>query len=206
MQPLGAALFGQSTTSENPGPALSDLRDQLLQIVLREGYLRLEEPVQLRSGQWSQDFIDGKRALARGEDLELACRYILERLESAGIDFDAAGGLTMGADHFSHGVALVGRKRWFVVRKQAKGRGTNRRVEGAELGPGVRVLLIDDVVSTGGSIKDAWQCVADTGAEIVAAVTLVDRGEVAAPFFAEAGVPYFPLLTYQDLGIVPIGA
>ncbi len=186
-------------------PTLTALREQLLEVVLREGYLRLDDPVQLRSGEWSQDFIDGKRALAEGENLELACQALIAMLDERGIDFDAAGGLTLGADQFAHGTAIVGHKKWFVVRKEPKGRGTNRLVEGAELGPGVRVLLIDDVVSTGGSIKQAWRSVKDTGAEIVAAVTLVDRGEVAAPFFADVGVPYLPLLTYKDLKIAPVG-
>lgn len=184
---------------------MTELRDKLLEIVLREGYIRLEEPVQLRSGEWSRDFIDGKRALAEGEDLEIACRALMGMLAERGIDFDAIGGLTMGADQFAHGAAIVAHKKWFVVRKEPKGRGTNRLVEGATLDSGVRVLLVDDVVSTGGSIKKAWEAIQDTGAQIVAAVTLVDRGEVANKFFAYKGVPYLPLLTYQDLGIEPVG-
>lgn len=184
---------------------MTDLRDKLLEIVLREGYLRLEEPVQLRSGEWSRDFIDGKRALAEGADLEIACRALMGMLAEHGIDFDAIGGLTMGADQFAHGAAIVAHKKWFVVRKEPKGRGTNRLVEGATLDSGVRVLLVDDVVSTGGSIKKAWEAIQDTGAQIVGAVTLVDRGEVANKFFADKGVPYLPLLTYQDLGIEPVG-
>lgn len=173
--------------------------------MLRGGYLRLEEPIQLRSGEWSHDFIDGKRALADGADLEVACKALVKTLADHEIDFDAVGGLTLGADHFAHGTAIVARKKWFVVRKEPKGRGTNRLVEGAELNSGVRVLLVDDVVSTGGSIKQAWHSIQDTGAQIVAAATLVDRGEVANEFFAELGVPYLPLLTYQDLGIEPVG-
>lgn len=184
---------------------LTELREQLLDVVLREGYIQLDEAVQLRSGEWSRDFIDGKRALSRGAHLELACRELVGMLAERGIDFDAVGGLTLGADHFSHGTAIVADKEWFVVRKEPKGRGTNQLVEGTTLGEGVRVLLVDDVVSTGGSIKQAWQSIEDTGAQIVAAVTLVDRGDVAAEFFADVGVPYLPLFTYEDLGIEPLG-
>lgn len=184
---------------------LSELRSQLREIVRRKGYLRLDDPIQLRSGEWSRDFIDGKRALARGVDLELACRALIELLSQHDIDFDAVGGLTLGADQFAHGTAIVARKDWFVVRKEPKGRGTNRLVEGAPLHEGVRVVLVDDVVTTGGSIKQAWSSIQETGAQIVAAVTLVDRGEVASEFFSEIGVPYLPLLTYKDLNIVPVG-
>lgn len=180
-------------------------REQLLEIVRERGFLEWEEPRQLASGEMSRFFVDGKAALARGADLELACRALIEQVEGADIDFDAVGGLTLGADHFSHGVAIVGHKDWFVVRKAAKGRGTNRRIEGCALGNGTRVLLVDDVVSTGGSIQDAYHAIAETGAQVVAAVTLIDRGDVAAAFFATAGVPYFPLLTYTMLGIPPVG-
>ena len=184
---------------------MSELRDQLLEIVRRKGYLRLDEAIQLRSGEWSRDFVDGKKALASGPDLALACRALAALVAGAGIEFDAIGGLTMGADQFAHGTAIVAGKDWFVVRKEPKGRGTNQLVEGAAIGEGVRVVLVDDVVSTGGSIVKAYEAVRDTGADVVAAVTLVDRGEVANAFFADQGVPYFPLLTYRDLEIEPIG-
>jgi orotate phosphoribosyltransferase len=194
-----------STGPDQERRTVSDRRAELLDIVREHGYLRLDEPIQLRSGEWSRDFVDGKRALANGAHLEVACRALVDLVAGAGIDFDAVGGLTMGADQFAHGVAIVGGCDWFVVRKEAKGRGTNRLVEGSPLGSGVRVLLVDDVVTTGGSIKQAWQAVTDTGAQVVAAVTLLDRGDEATAWFAEIGVPYLPLLTYLDLGIEPVG-
>jgi orotate phosphoribosyltransferase len=68
------------------------------------------------------------------------------------------------------------------------------------------VLLVDVVVTTGGSIHTARDIVrAEAGSTVVGAVTLVDRGEQAAPKFAELGIPYFPMATYADLGIVPVG-
>ena len=178
------------------------LREQVCGIVKERGHRRLPEPVQLRSGGWSRDFVDGKRALQDGADLETACRAMLEAVGD--LDFDAVGGMTLGADHFSHVVAVLAHKKWFTVRKETKGRGTNQRVEGAELGDGVRVLLVDDVITTGGSIFEAYDVVRDVGAEVVGAATLVDRGEAAGAKFDAAGVPYFPLLTYHDLGIDPV--
>lgn len=127
-------------------------------------------------------------------------------LEAAGgIEFDAVGGMTLGADQFAHVMAVLARRRWFVVRKAAKGRGTNQRVEGAEVREGVKVLLVDDVVTTGTSILEAYEVVRGLGATVTGALTLLDRGEAARPKFEAAGVPYVPLLTYQDLGIEPVG-
>ena len=184
--------------------ARMSLREQVCRIVQERGHLRLPEPVQLRSGGWSRDFVDGKRALQDGADLELACRAMLEAIGD--LEFDAVGGMTLGADHFSHVLAVLASRKWFTVRKQAKGRGTNQRVEGAEIGPGVRVLLVDDVVTTGGSTLEAYEVVRETGAEVVGATTLVDRGETARARFQAAGVPYFPVLTYRDLGIEPVAS
>ena len=185
---------------------MSDLRHALVQIVESKGLLRMPEPVQLASGEWSREFIDGKRALASGRDLTLACRAIIEVVREAHIDFDAVGGLTLGADQFAHATAVIADKDWFVVRKVAKERGTKRRIEGADLESRCRsVLLVDDVVTTGGSILEAYEVIRAAGSRVVCAVTLVDRGEKAAPKFAELGIPYLPLVTYKDLDIPPVG-
>jgi orotate phosphoribosyltransferase len=182
---------------------LSDLRARVIEIVRARGLLELPEPVKLASGQMSRNFIDGKAALARGEDLELACRALLELVPD--IEFDCVGGLTMGADHLSHVIAVLAKTRWFVVRKEPKGRGTNKLIEGSPVEPGTRVLLVDDVVTTGGSIQKAHDALVELGANVVGAITLVDRGEVARQFFAAKKIPYSALVTYKDLGIEPIG-
>jgi orotate phosphoribosyltransferase len=179
-------------------------RTRLLEVLRTRGLLELDEPVTLSSGQRSRFFLDGKKALARGEDLALACRCLLDLAEEAGVDFDACGGLTLGADQFAHGVAVVGAKEWFVVRKEPKGRGTNRYVEGAALA-GKRVLLVDDVITTGGSSLTALERITAEGATVVLATTLVARSDEPHRRFAEAGVPFRPLFTYADLGIPAVG-
>lgn len=179
--------------------------DELLEILRTNGLTELAEPVRLASGNWSRYFIDGKVALGAGDDLRLAAEAITERVIGAGVEFDAVGGLTLGADALCAAIAVVSGAHWFIVRKQAKGRGTNRLVEGTRIGEGHRVLLIDDVVTTGGSILQAYESVQATGAEVVAAVTLADRGDDARRAFDERGVPYFPMATYQDMGIPAIG-
>jgi orotate phosphoribosyltransferase len=182
---------------------VTELREKLIEIVLERGLARFDEPVALASGQLSREFIDGKAALARGEDLEVACRAMIEALE--GVAFDAIGGLTMGADQFAHVVAVLAGKEWFVVRKTPKGRGTNKLVEGAKLGPGRRVVVVEDVVTTGGSMLKACDEVSALGAEVVRALSLIDRGDAARRIFEERSIPYDAVVTYRDLGIAPVG-
>ena len=188
---------------------MADLAD-LLDVVKGRGHRVFEQPVRLASGNWSRHFVDVKRALADGADARLAAELLLERVGGAGggLAFDAVGGLTMGADVVAYTVAVVAGRgvEWFSVRKAAKDRGTQQRVEGAALGHGRQVLLVEDAVTTGGSIGEALAAVRETDATVVAAATVVDRGEFGAELFRREGIPYFPLLTYRDLGIPPIGS
>lgn len=178
-------------------------RSQLVEIVRAKGYEYRAEPFELSSGRLSHDFVDGKQALARGEDLALACRYFAARAAAEGVTYDAVGGLTMGADQFAHGMAIVTGCDWFVVRKAPKGRGTNKVLEGAAI-DGRSVLVCEDAVSTGGSILKAIEAAHDHGATVVGAITLIDRGEAFAPLMAERGIWYVPAMTYRDLDIEPI--
>lgn len=178
--------------------------DALVRIVVDKGLTRFDEPVRLASGAMSQEFVDAKRALATGSDLTVACRAIVNLADELGIAFDAIGGMTMGADMFAHGVAVLADCGWFVVRKQPKDRGTRQQVEGSVLGPGTRVVMVEDTVTTGGSTLTALDVVQATGAEVVLVTALVDRGDAATAAFADLGVPYAPLLTYRDIGIDPV--
>lgn len=186
---------------------LSNLRDELIGIVRERGLLIREEPLELAGGDRSRYFVDGKAALARGEDLYKAAAALLELVAEERVEFDAVGGLTMGADQFAHAVAMIRQDvEWFSVRKAAKDRGTKRLIEGARLGKGRRVLLVDDVVTRGGSIVDAFKAIVETGATVVCAVTLLDRGASApVDFFHSRAIPYRPLVTHEQLGIPAVG-
>lgn len=175
------------------------------QKILRSKAVReFDTPIELASGQKSRFFVDGKAGLAQPDDLRMACTAIDAVVRDAGIDYDAVGGLTLGADHLCVGVSLVGGRNWFIVRKEAKKRGTARQIEGTVLEPGMRVLVVEDVVSTGGSLFKAIDTIEATGATVVAATTLIDRGDSCGAILADRGIPYFPIATYADFGMEPV--
>lgn len=180
-------------------------RRALLSLIQSRGLERREEPFQLSSGEWSRDYVDGKLAVSDGAHLKLACEVVLQIAAGRELGFEAVGGLTMGADPLAHGIAIVGSKRWFSVRKDPKGHGKQRLVEGSEIRSGERVLLVDDIVTTGGSVLRALEAVEAVGASVVLAVTLIDRGTRAAREFERRGIPYEPVATFRDLGIEPVG-
>jgi orotate phosphoribosyltransferase len=179
-------------------------REVLRDVVLERGYTRSEEPFRLSSGGTSHDYVDLRRALARGSDLALAARLVVELAASRAVAFDAAGGMTMGADPLAHAVAVLTGCEWFSVRKEVKEHGSGRRIEGAQLGPGRRVLLLEDTASTGRSSLEVLDAVEETGATVVLACALLDRAGAAAGRFAARGVPWAAVLDYEDLGIAPL--
>src|ERR1700722_3690871 len=92
---------------------------QLRRIVEQPGVLqRLDEPIQLASGEWSRDFIDAKVAVDDADDLDLVGVAMFAAAASAGVEFEAVGGLVLGAVPFAFAVARAARCRWFLVRKE----------------------------------------------------------------------------------------
>ncbi|HEX9823980.1 MAG TPA: orotate phosphoribosyltransferase [Actinomycetota bacterium] len=180
-----------------------ELRGDVVDLLREFGLEKREQPFRLSSGQWSHDYIDGKRALADGKRLRVVGEALLDLAGKRGLEFDAVGGLTMGADALAHAVSLLSGCTWFSVRKEAKGHGKESLVEGG-LDEGMRVLLVDDVVTTGGSILQALDAVTAAGARVVLAVSVCDRGPDAGPLIAERGIAYEPLVTFEDLGIEPV--
>jgi orotate phosphoribosyltransferase len=183
---------------------LGTAKAEVVRVLRERGYVRREQAFQLSSGAWSHDYVDGKRALASGPDLRLAAEALVSVAAEERVEFDAVGGLTMGADPLAHAVAIVSGKSWFSVRKRAKEHGRQHLIEGAALGPATPVLLLEDVITTGGSILQALDAVEEAGAPVVLATTLLDRGTRAASRLAERGIRYRALATYADLGIAPV--
>lgn len=190
--------------------------DPLTAVIRAHAVTHRDTPFQLASGQLSSYYVDVKRALCRPDVLRETAAEIVALTRHEGITFTAVGGLTMGADAVDGltmgadavavGVSLASGVPWFSVRKEPKERGHGRAIEGAQLGEGDQVLLVDDVVSTGSSTLKALDAVEAAGATAAAAVPVVDRGGEAAAAFARRGVRYCPLLTHQQLGIPALGS
>jgi len=202
--PLVAPYSCQHMTRHPEINLTEPLRTELLKVIRDRGYTQSSEPFRLSSGGLSHDYVDMRRAVARGEDLALAARGVIEVLDLSKIEFSAIGGMTMGADPVAHAVALIAKTNWFSVRKAEKDHGSKRRIEGAEIGTGTSVVAFEDTVSTGRSVLEAIDVIERSGARVVAACTLLDRGDRATVEFAKRSIPYLALYTYRDLDIEPI--
>ncbi|MFC4500879.1 MULTISPECIES: orotate phosphoribosyltransferase [Streptomyces] len=160
--------------------------------------------VTLSSGLEADYYVDLRRVTLDGEAAPLVGQVLLDLTE--GLEFDAVGGLTMGADPVAtsmlHAAAARGRRLdAFVVRKTAKAHGLQRRVEGPEIS-GRRVLVVEDTSTTGGSPLAAVEAVREAGAEVVAVATIVDRATGADEKIREgAGVPYLFAFSKDELGL-----
>jgi orotate phosphoribosyltransferase len=155
--------------------------------------------VVLTSGQTAQYYVDAKRAILLPAGFAAMGELVAERAVAWGAT--AVGGLTMGADPVACSALAAGADvKAFFVRKDAKAHGLQRRVEGPLLEPGERCLVVEDVVTTGGSTLQAIEALREEGLQIVGVVSVLDRlaggGERIA---AAAGAPYEPLATIDDV-------
>jgi orotate phosphoribosyltransferase len=162
--------------------------------------------VTLSSGIEADYYVDLRRATLHHEAAPLIGQVMLDMLDAAGItDFDAAGGLTMGADPVGtailHQAAARDRKiDAFVVRKAAKAHGMGRQVEGPSV-EGKRVIVVEDTSTTGGSPLTAAKALEEAGAIIVAVATVVDRDTGAQKVIEDAGYRYLSAVSLDDLGL-----
>mgnify|MGYP000303579036 CR=1 FL=1 len=178
-------------------------RARLIEIIKERSFQ--EGPAfKLASGKTSTFYFNMKPTMLDSEGAYLIASLILDQLEN--VEVDLIGGLEMGAVPIASGVAAVsytqGRKLpAFFVRKQAKEHGTQALVEGLAKGEsmaGKKVVVVEDVTTTGGSALKAADALRAAGAEIVSVITVVDRLDGAAEAFAAAGLKFEPLLTLAD--------
>jgi orotate phosphoribosyltransferase len=165
------------------------LRDELRELVAVRAFTY--GSFTLTSGRHSDYYVDGKQVTLDGRGLYLVARLALEHCREQ--DVDAVGGLTLGADPIAAAVAALSGEgarpiTAFIVRKEVKAHGTARAIEGPDLRPGQRVLLVDDTLTTGGTFLQAREAVATTGATIVGALCVVDREEGGREALEAAGI------------------
>jgi orotate phosphoribosyltransferase len=156
--------------------------------------------VTLSSGREADYYVDLRRVSLHHEASPLIGRLLREL--TADWDHAAVGGLTLGADPVATAMMhAAGRPlNAFVVRKQAKAHGMQRQVEGPDVA-GLRVLVVEDTTTTGGSPMAAVTAVREAGAEVIGVATILDRGGEAAGVFAAAGIPYRSVLNRSDIGL-----
>jgi orotate phosphoribosyltransferase len=179
--------------------AAADRRAELLALIKELAVVHGE--VTLSSGQRASWYIDLRRVLLDGLAAPLAGQVMLD--VTASLDYEAVGGLTLGADPVAtamlHAAAARGRKLdAFVVRKTEKAHGLQRRIEGPDVA-GRRVLAVEDTSTTGSSVLTAVDALAQAGAEVVGVAVVVERG--ARSMITERGLRYLPAFELDDLGL-----
>jgi orotate phosphoribosyltransferase len=157
----------------------------------------------LASGRQSTLYIDARLTTMSPDGLALIGPTALAALDAAGWAVDAAGGLTLGADPVSYAIAyasaLAGRPvRAYTVRKEAKTHGAGRVVEGP-FREGDRVVIVEDVITTGGSALRAVESVRAAGGTIVGVLALVDREEGGREAIEAAGLQVVALTTATEI-------
>ena len=157
--------------------------------------------VKLSSGKEADFYIDLRRVTLDGQAAPLIGDVMLDLTNE--LDYDAVGGLTLGADPVAtamlHAAARRGMKLdAFVVRKSGKAHGLQKRIEGPEV-KGKRVLAVEDTSTTGGSVLTAVEALKEAGANVVGIAVIVDRG--AREVILQSGLPYFSAFTLEDLDL-----
>ena len=186
--------------NEGPTPSAPARRERLREIIVEIGLIRAAgEDFTLASGKTSPFFFDIRMVALDAEGAALIAAAILERLEDA--DVDAVGGIELGAVPIVSAVtALSWPKRplgGLIVRKTAKERGTRKDIEG-DIRAGAKVVLVEDVTTTGGSVLQAARAVRAHGCVVDRVITVVDRLEGAAENLTAGGLALESLYTRDD--------
>ena len=178
-------------------------RQRLKEILLEKSYR--EGTFTLTSGKTSDFYIDGKQTTLSAEGAYLCGKLLLELIEKEEHPIDAVGGMTLGADPLVTAVSIVSylEKRpipAFIVRKEAKGHGTGNYIEGLKNMPkGCRVALVEDVVTTGGTLLKVIERVEAQGFVVGLVATIVERQEGGTQALSDRGYRLKSVFTREEL-------
>jgi orotate phosphoribosyltransferase len=192
------------TSTSSPAFAIATLdlpsvRQQLLALFVNLAYQ--EGDFVLSSGQSSTYYINGKLVSLTAEGALGMGRLLLDRLP---VGTQAVAGLTLGADPLVTAVSVVSAYQnqpipALIVRKETKGHGTQAFIEGPILAPGSRVVVLEDVVTTGKSAMQAVDRLRAVGYEVDRIIAVVDRLQGGAEFYQAQGIGFESLFTITDL-------
>ncbi len=160
-------------------------------------------PITLSNGSVSDHYFDCKRVTLLSEGADLVGKLVLEKILALPVRPVAIGGLNTGADPIIGSVMMEARLRGieldgFYVRKEPKKHGTRNRMENAPQKRGAQVVIVDDVVTKGGSVLQAIEVAQKEGCNVVAVVTLVDRLEGGGDQVRSRIPTYIPLYDLED--------
>lgn len=186
-------------------PSATSLRAELVAL-LKERSLRLGEYT-LSSGRKSHYYVDARLTTMSAQGLEVIGLLGVSMIAAANWKARLVGGLTLGADPLAYSISLASRKTppifdAFVVRKESKGHGTRRKIEGC-FTESSRVVVVEDVITTGGSALTAIKAVEDAQGVVVGVLGVVDRMESGRAAIEKAGYPVLTMVTIRDLGVEP---
>ncbi len=184
--------------------SLEKLRREIIELVHKRAYQRRR--VRLASGRESDFYVDCKEVLLTPDGLYQTARYVLTWMQEGKMAARAVGGPIMGAVPLAAAVSALSWQAWepgplasFFVRPEAKGHGTGRLVEGPLLSAGMPVLVLDDVLTTGGSVLRAVRAVQGMGCLVEQVLVMVDRQEGGRENLEKEGLSVSAILTREDL-------
>lgn len=180
-----------------------DEKQRLKELLLEKSYR--EGKFKLSSGKESDFYIDGKQTTLSAEGAYLCGKLIFELIKKQAVPIGAVGGMTLGADPLVTATSVVSYLEKapipaFIVRKESKQHGTEAYIEGMKnLAPGIAVALVEDVVTTGGTLIKVIERVEAQGFKVGLVVTVVDRQEGGGEVLAEKGYPLESIFTRETL-------
>ncbi|MFA5087701.1 MAG: orotate phosphoribosyltransferase [Candidatus Omnitrophota bacterium] len=172
---------------------------RLFAILTRDAFFK--EKITLSSGKESDYYLDARRVTLSAEGAYLSAKIILDMVKDE--DLDAIGGPTLGADPIVGAIAVLSYQarnplNTFIIRKSPKAHGKQQQVEGPLLRKGAKVVLIDDVATTGQAFLQSLDVLKSAGVTASKAVCLVDRGEGAREALAQRGCELLSIYNASD--------
>lgn len=180
--------------------SIKDERQELLKIIIRDAYCK--EKITLSSGKESDYYIDARRVTLSAQGAYLCARMILDAIGDD--EIDAIGGPTLGADPMIGAISVLSLQagkpvNTFIIRKTPKAHGKQQQIEGPLLEKGSRVVLIDDVATTGKAFIQSIDVLEKSGIQVHKVICIVDRKEGARQAVAQKNCELISLFDISEI-------